>query len=367
MKRDKRQKKDNIIEKRMIISCVFLVGTVVLTVLSNECDGMAEWYSVHVYAVIASVIGRISGLFPFSLAELCLYVFLILLAGTLIHTLGEAFLRKKGKMAVLRWGSGVFLAASVLILLYVTNCGINYHRLSFSEKAGLVLKEYTVEELKQVCIWLTEEVNRRAGTVRRDISGVMQLAKPEAEGAVSAMEQLGKTYSCLAGYYPTPKGLLVSEILSYQSLTGIYSPFTVEANYNKDMAPYNIPFTACHELSHLRGFMQEEEANFIAFLACKDSPREDFQYSGYLMGWIYCMNTLRQSDYQEWEDVRQGLNTLVETDLKENNQFWASYEGAVAEVSTKVNDTYLKANGQNNGVQSYDKMVDLIVAYYGEM
>ena len=29
-----------------------------------------------------------------------------------------------------------------------------------------------------------------------------------------------------------------------------------------------------------------------------------------------------------------------------------------------MNDTYLKANGQDDGVKSYDRMVDLIVAYY---
>lgn len=47
----------------------------------------------------------------------------------------------------------------------------------------------------------------------------------------------------LAGYYPQPKELLISEILSYQGLTGIYLPFTVEANYNGDMPAYDKPFT----------------------------------------------------------------------------------------------------------------------------
>ena len=31
-----------------------------------------------------------------------------------------------------------------------------------------------------------------------------------------------------------------------------------------------------------------------------------------------------------------------------------------------VNDSYLKANGQADGVKSYNRMVDLLVAYYGE-
>ncbi|MEI3187265.1 MAG: DUF3810 family protein [Lachnospiraceae bacterium] len=43
----------------------------------------------------------------------------------------------------------------------------------------------------------------------------------------------------------------VSEILSIQQLSGIYSPFTVEANYNRAMTDYNIPHTICHELSSI--------------------------------------------------------------------------------------------------------------------
>ena len=35
----------------------------------------------------------------------------------------------------------------------------------------------------------------------------------------------------------------------------------------------------------------------------------------------------------------------------------------MAEVSDKVTETYLKANGQSEGVKSYGRMVDLIIAY----
>ena len=132
------------------------------------------------------------------------------------------------------------------------------------------------------------------------------------------------------------------------------------------MTAYNIPFTLCHELSHLRGFMQEQEANFIAFLACTESDRIEFQYSGYLSGWVYCMNTLYEASYESWQEVRAQLCAEAEPDLKANNAFWASYDGKVAEVANQVNDTYLKINGQEDGVQSYDRMVDLIVAYFYE-
>lgn len=76
------------------------------------------------------------------------------------------------------------------------------------------------------------------------------------------------------------------------------------------------------------------------------------------------MSVLHTVDYDAWEEVRQTLAPEVEPDLAANREYWARYDGAVAEVSNKVNDTYLKANGQDDGVKSYDRMVDLIVAYY---
>ncbi|MCI6535777.1 MAG: DUF3810 domain-containing protein, partial [Lachnospiraceae bacterium] len=88
-----------------------------------------------------------------------------------------------------------------------------------------------------------------------------------------------------------------------------------------------------------------------------------FQYSGNMLGWIHCMNVLYKGDYDAWEEVRGELSAKAETDLQANHEFWARYDGTVAEVSNKVNDTYLKANGQKDGVKSYNRMVDLIVAY----
>ena len=91
------------------------------------------------------------------------------------------------------------------------------------------------------------------------------------------MVRLGQSYPQLEGYYPYPKPLINSRLLSVQQLCGIYSPFTIEANYNREMPYYNIPHTICHELSHLKGFMREDEANFIGYLACIGSDSPDFR------------------------------------------------------------------------------------------
>lgn len=359
--------------KKGTAAAVLMAAGLALLFSSKVFPGFAQWYSLHIYPIWVQSVGRISGIFPISLSEIFLYFFIGWILVTCAVATGRAVRGREGREAFVGWILNLFLAAGVLFFLYVLNCGINYHRESFSESSGISVRQYSAQELKEVCLWLTDEVNNLAEEVVRDGDGVMEIGRARGEEsgdagaeAVRAMGRLGSTYDGLAGYYPRPKGLIFPWILSVQNLTGIYSPFLVEANYNTAMTDYNIPFTMCHELSHLRGFMQEEEANFIAFLACRASEDAQFLYSGNLEGWVYCMNVLYEADYEAWEEVRAGLSPEVEADLRANREFWAKYDGTVAEVANQVNDAYLKANDQEDGVKSYDRMVDLIVSYYGE-
>ena len=276
----KEKKKLGTTEKRLIAACVFLAAAGILLVCARQIPGFAEWYAVHIYQKLTAVVGRVTGLAPFSVVEIGLYVLLILLPVTGVRAVVKSVRFGHGGENALRWASGIFLTVSLLLFLYMTNCGVNYQRESFSEKSGLEAKQYTTEELKTVCLWLTEEVNSLAGQVERGDSGTMILtmSAEKEQDAVQAMKKLAEEYPDLNGFYPHPKPVCISEILSYQNLSGVYSPFTIEANFNADMIDYNIPFTLCHELSHLRGFMQEEEVNFIAFLACIGFGKQDFEF-----------------------------------------------------------------------------------------
>ena len=258
------------IPKRGVAGCLLLAAGIILTALAANVGGLAQWYSRQVYPVWVNLWGRLCGIFPFSVAEILLYLLgagFLLSLGRLIWRLiraGKCGSRQSKEQTPLSrrqilasWGSGFLLAAGVLYFLYVLNCGINYYRTSFSESSGITMETYSVEELTLVCRKLTEEVNERSGRVERDTDGVMRLDAEEngkvQERAVEAMQELGTVYPELSGYYPKPKPLLNAWILSVQKLSGVYSPFTVEANYNSAMTDYNIPFTACHELSHLKG------------------------------------------------------------------------------------------------------------------
>lgn len=319
----------------------------------------SNWYSEHIYSLLVVTFGRLFGLFSFSVVEIGLYITILIL---LFSFLRAIYLHRLDVWKC--FGGNLLLFAAILFFLYTMCCGINYGRSSFSETTGITTETYTVEELASVCKVLTAQVNQLAPQVSRAEDGTALMGDHIPENAVSAMKHIGTIYPELSGYYPNPKGLTFPWILSVQNLSGIYSPFTIEANYNSAMTEYNLPFTACHELSHLRGFMQEEEANFIAFLSCVNADNEEFQYSGYLFGWLYATNQLYRTDYTAYQEIYSTLDDRAKTDLNANNLFWDKYDGRIAEVSSQINDSYLKANGQSEGVQSYDRMVDLIMAYY---
>ena len=362
--KDKKRTGGRYIRIRLSSAAILLLGSALLMILAARTANFAEWYSEHIYPIAVESIGRVCGVIPFSVSEIGICILLIAFLITLIRTIVKS-VHSHTLRVLPGWLSGVLLAVGILAFFYTACCGINYHRKSFSEEAGIVTYEYSADELKDICIWLTEEINVRAKEVERDENGLLELEASEREGGIEAMQSLAEEFPVLEGYYPQPKALIISEILSYQGLTGIYLPFTVEANYNGDMPAYDKPFTVCHELSHLRGFMEEQEANFIAFLACISSERADFQYSGYLSGWVYCMNALYRADYESWQAVRGLLDEAAEPDLTANNEFWDRYEGTISETAERINDSYLKANGQADGVKSYNRMVDLIVAYFG--
>lgn len=328
---------------------LFLAGGALL-LAARRISGFSDWYSAHVYQALVASVGRIFGLFPFSAVEMFLYLSVIL----------AVF------WAVRHWRRPFFVIASVfcycgaLLFLYAANCGINYYRKPFSAYLGLETGKAGRDDLYDLCAWLTDHVNKASKT-----RGETYEETVEKRGA-ETMEALSETYPALSGFYPQPKPVAISWILSVQQCSGVYSPFTIEANYNQDMTSYNIPHTICHELSHLRGFMREDEANFIGYLACLNSPFSDYNYSGYLCGWIYAGNALAKEDYEAYVSLYGRLEPEVRADLAENSAFWAKYEGKVAEAADKVNNTYLKANGQPEGTKTYGRAVDLMLADFLE-
>jgi len=158
--------------------------------------------------------------------------------------------------------------------------------------------------------------------------------------------------------------VILSEPMTYTHIAGVYSFFTGEANVNTNFPDYTIPFTVAHELAHQRGIAREDEANFVAFLVCKESDDPYIRYSGYLNLFEYVSSALYSADQELYAKVASTLNTDVRYELMAYSKFFDKYRDSVAaDVSGAVNDAYLKLQG-TEGTRSYGLVVDLAVAYY---
>ena len=347
--------------------------------LAARSSAFANAYSHYVYRVLSLGIGSVIGLLPFSVVELLLYATLLFVLFDFVKQLRRA-IRAAVTHPLRRFLGHLFLILSALLVLYVFLCGINYHRTSFSQEAGLsvTLDEhgtvYDEADLIALCDYLVTEIN--ATEAQLDVSFIGQtMETPKASAAwlwhagrtgQRAMEKLGHRYRRLSGHYPFPKPILNTWLLSIQQTTGVYSPFTVEANYNRDIAYYDIPFTICHELSHLRGYMQEEEANFIGVLATIGADDLYFNYSGYVSAWVYAGNALARIDSTAFATLYARINARTRQDMLYNNAYWKHFEGKPAEAHEQLNDAYLKIQGQATGVRSYGHVTDLMLEYFAK-
>jgi hypothetical protein len=80
----------------------------------------------------------------------------------------------------------------------------------------------------------------------------------------------------------------------------------------------------------------------------------------------HSMSVLYYEDYESFAELYNTYSEDVKNDLRYSSSYWKQFETKVAEISNKVNDTYLKANNQEDGVKSYGRMVDLLLAYYSK-
>ena len=325
-------------------------------------------YSTKINKYVIQFISRITNIFPISLYDIFLCITILCLIAYLIYTFITAFRSNVNFIKVLSNALlNILATASLMYFLFMTLWGINYNRISFSDSIGLPKEIYSKKELAEFYEYLIDEVNTMRSQIAVDTDNIMTINggyKSVFERSQAGYNTLSDKYPTLSGKYGTPKPLLSSELFNYAGITGIYFPFTAQANVNVREPIMTLPFTTMHEMAHQRGYAHENEANFIAFLTCVNHPDPDFKYSGYLTALGYTSNALYKEDRDLLKELNNKLSNDVRSDIMYKSKFWQQYEGPIDKVSSKVNDVYLKSNGVQDGEKSYGRMVDLLLNYY---
>lgn len=326
-----------------------------------------EWYAERIYPHISGLLGAVSGLFPFSLAEFILYAAVPAAAGAGLAYLFLCLMRRIPLVKLTSFFLTLAIASGVLLNAFYLAWGFNYTRPTLYQLLDLPVRERPAGELKGLCQALCLEAASLRTQVMEDEKGVFTLPG----GYRTYLEKIPRAYQALGQKLPLfsqearpAKGVIASEGLSRAGIAGIYIPYTAEANVNVHQPPLLLLSSAAHETAHYLGVAKEDEANFVAYLACVESDDPSIAYSGAMLALINCANKLFAADPAAFLDVRRSYSEGMVRDILHYNAYWERYEGAVEEIINEMNDSYLKHNRQENGVKSYGLMVDLLLAWH---
>lgn len=333
--------------------------------VSQFPERVERFYSNGIFKKIAFFLSYLTDFIPFSLGEAIIYLLFIYLVFKAVQFTKRGIKEKLPfKRILINATIGILSFTSALYFLIMVLWGINYFRLPFQEITGYKKEKPSIEELKSLCTLLIPKCNELRKLVKENKEGVMVMDgghQQALEAAKNGYITLSSDLPVLKGSYGAPKRFFIPQIWSFFGTGGIYIPFTAEPNVNMDQPDPFLPSVICHELAHKVGFAKEDEANFIAFLTCRSHPNIEFRYSGYLMALNYSLRTLRAADEKAYEELRPLVSEDVDRDFKAQRQYWQKYSGVLMNFTTEFYNLFLKANQQEEGINSYGEMVILLI------
>ncbi|MBQ8623698.1 MAG: DUF3810 domain-containing protein [Oscillospiraceae bacterium] len=351
-----------------------------LNMIARLSHSFSDFYVQKIFPVISLPLMRLSDLFPFALGEwlIAIGVAIVLLG---IPSLITFFIVKRNNKP-LRRRIGAFALRFVLwVALYIfitetLNCFIMYQCSTFSSRY-FKETEHTEELLLDTLEAVALQVADLHDNFTRDEDGYIALNKDYRPECISAMKNTASLYSQLSGYYPTPKPIYNSFFMSQEGVIGLYMPFTMEATFNQDTQDIAKPATICHELAHLKGIIQEDEANFVSMVVCFLAEDEAVKYSGYLDALYYLYADAKNLVGTEYEDEYYRIISIVPAVVWSNDiasfkaDYWQKNEDkeiipteTVEAVSEALTDATLQLNGVKDGILSYYRVVELLMDYY---
>ena len=349
----------------IILDSVLLALAV--TVLSAIFAANPDFTETHIargwYRGISQAVSWFFGLFPFSMAEVLIICGILAVLVYLVVCIVRV-VRQKRWLPLLPFLTMALCLASILYSSFYALWGWNFSRHSLEENLQYTVRESSEEELADLCRELVGEINRLRPLVDQTEAGVMRIADTKedlAKRAAKGYEKL-ESQELFGGTYCQPQYLMTSTAFCYMGITGIFIPYTFEANVNGRTPDSSLPHTMLHEMAHQRGFPREDEANFIAFLACRAHDDVDIQYSGYYVAYVYSINALYSHNAELAMEINATVDGGYHRDAAAASAFWKQFEGPIKEISTSVNNSYLQSNGQEDGVHSYGRMVDWLLA-----
>lgn len=339
----------------MTAELLTVLTAVVLAAAPIPPSWVESWYSTATYPRLERTLTPFSNLVPFAILDVLLVTVVPTAAIRLISGTREAWSAR----AVAPLGRTIFHLLATTAALYIAFLalwGLNYRRVPMPDRLVLDGAAPTSEQVVELGLTAVSEMNKLYATAHQQLVAGQEWRDPVLRRAFAGVQR------ALAPAPDVEPGRLKHSLLGpyfrWAGVDGMVNPFGLEVIANPDLLPFERPFVAAHEWSHLAGYADEAEANFVGWLTCvRASPSH--QYSGWFYLYWQIAGEVNAQDRGRLnaalaEGPRRDVNAVV-TRLRRGQI------PALQRASWQVYDTYLKANRVEAGVRSYGEVVTLLL------
>jgi Protein of unknown function (DUF3810) len=343
---------------------LLIITTILIKFASTQSLWVEENFSTNIYPVVSEIQRSIFGWIPFSVGDL-FYSFLILvIIFKSVQLIKTVYYRKFTRQYLLTGLKQLIFFFLFVYVFFYGLWGLNYSRQGIAYKLGLEVKPYNIRDIDTITGLLQQRLNFYAETVNLKSRDTFNRKKVLFEKSTEAYLYAANQYPFLSYTPQSIKPSVFSYLGNFLGFQGYYNPFTGEGQVNTTIPRVIEPFVSAHEIAHQIGYAKENEANFVAFLACRSYPSEVFRYSMYFDMYNYASNELFREDSVRAKAYNEKLHPQVLQDKKEYKAFFKKYKNPVEPVIMWLYGNYLQANNQPDGKRTYNNVVAFLIAYY---
>jgi hypothetical protein len=336
----------------MALRIVIVSMAVVAAVAPLPPAAVERYYSNSFFPAIQGVVTQASNLTAYALVDALLIVGLVYLAVTALRS--PAGTRSR-LIAALIWIARMTVAAAVVVLAFYLIWGLNYRRVPLIQKIPFDAKSVSAEAARVLALQAVREINTLYPAAHTYASTSADVDPSLAGGFAEAQRAVGVTHPAVPG---RPKHSILDWYFKAAGVSGMTDPIFLETLVASDLIPFERSHVIAHEWSHLAGFVDEGEANFVGWLTCmKAGPAA--RYSGWMFLYSEVVPALDETDRKE---VTSGLDFGPRADLlSASERLRRNLKPVIANAGWMVYDRYLKANRVEAGRASYAQVVRIIL------
>jgi hypothetical protein len=337
------------------IQVVTIAAALVVAVFRPGQLTVETVYGRRLYPIIQANLTSLSNQSPIALIDVGIVFLIAALVAIWIVSMKRA--KKRRLRGIANALVSTLTLAAVLYLWFLTTWGFNYARQPLEARLPFDRSRISPAAVRSLAEFAVAEANRtHAAAHAAGFPAIDAMPLPLITAVQDVERELGRPRTTVMAQ---PRQSILSPFFRASSVSGMCDPFFLETLLNPDLTGPERPIVLAHEWAHLSGYAPEDEASFVGLLAAlRAGPAAEYS------AWL----ELAFTAVGQLQPVTQTLvlQHLAEGPRRDQQAIYDRVMGArvqmVDRAAWATYDQMLRAQGVEEGVQSYSRVIELVLA-----